>query len=134
MVIRILTINRYRRKRPKVDASISDSALSHSHRSDVAEKREDNSVSTSGRFRLWTSFESSPVSVNIIKLLLHIFKLISAVSIDIFYLKCLSLCLRNQSYFFTKSIFFQAVKISHFNLHTPVTHISPTYVIFLPIL
>ena len=27
-------------------------------------KREENSVSTFGRFRLWTSFESSPVSVN----------------------------------------------------------------------
>ena len=27
-------------------------------------KKEENSVSTFGRFRLWTSFESSPVSVN----------------------------------------------------------------------
>ena len=27
------------------------------------EKLEENSVSTLGRFRLWTSFESSPVSV-----------------------------------------------------------------------
>ena len=27
-------------------------------------KREENSASTFGRFRLWTSFESSPVSVN----------------------------------------------------------------------
>ena len=28
------------------------------------EKKEENSVSTFGRFRLWTSLESSPVSVN----------------------------------------------------------------------
>ena len=56
-------LNRYRRKRPKVDASIFDSALSHTRRSDASEKREENSVSTFGRFRLWTSFESSPVSV-----------------------------------------------------------------------
>ena len=56
-------MNRYRRKRPKVDASIFDSALSHTRRSDASEKREEYSVSTFGRFRLWTSFESSPVSV-----------------------------------------------------------------------
>ena len=55
--------NRYSRKRPKVDASIVDSALSHTRRSDASEK-EENSVSTFGPFRLWTSFESSPVSVN----------------------------------------------------------------------
>ena len=47
-----------------MDASIFDSALSHTRRSDASEKREENSVSTFGRFRLWTSFESSPVSVN----------------------------------------------------------------------
>ena len=29
-------------------------------------QREENSVSTFGRFRLWTSFESSPLSVNLI--------------------------------------------------------------------
>ena len=29
------------------------------------EKREENSLSTFGRFRLWTSFDSSPVSVKI---------------------------------------------------------------------
>ena len=52
------------RKRSKVDASIFDSALSHTRRSDASEKREENSVSTFGRFRLSTSFESSPVSVN----------------------------------------------------------------------
>ena len=40
-----------------------DSALSHTRRSDASEKREENSVSSFGRFRLWTSFESSPVSV-----------------------------------------------------------------------
>ena len=32
--------------------------------SGASEKREKNSVSTFGRFRLWTSIESSPVSVN----------------------------------------------------------------------
>ena len=31
-------INRYRRKRPKVDATIFDSALSHTRRSDASEK------------------------------------------------------------------------------------------------
>ena len=31
--------NRYRRKRPKLDASIFDSALSHTRRSDASEKR-----------------------------------------------------------------------------------------------
>ena len=36
--------NRYRRKRPKVDASIFDSVLSHTRRSDASEKREENSV------------------------------------------------------------------------------------------
>ena len=41
-------INRYRRKSPKVNASIFDSALSYT--------------------RLWTSFESSPVSVKIIQI------------------------------------------------------------------
>ena len=41
-----LGINRYMRKRPKVDASIFDSALSHNRRSDASEKREENSVST----------------------------------------------------------------------------------------
>ena len=47
-----------------MDASIFDAALSYTGRSDASEKREKNSVSTFGRFRLWTSFESSPVSVN----------------------------------------------------------------------
>ena len=55
--------NRDRRKSPKVDASIFDSALSHTRRSDASEKKEGNSVSTFGRFRQWTSLESSPVSV-----------------------------------------------------------------------
>ena len=58
------SVNRYRRKRPKVDASLFDSAQGHTRRRDASEKkREENSVSTFGRFRLWTSFESSPVSV-----------------------------------------------------------------------
>ena len=59
----LIMVNRYRRKRPKVDASIFDSALSHTRRSDASEKREENRMSTFGHFRLWTSFESSPVSV-----------------------------------------------------------------------
>ena len=54
---------RYRRKGPKVDASIFDSALTYTRRSDASKKREENCVSTFGRFRLWNSFESSPVSV-----------------------------------------------------------------------
>ena len=49
-----------------MDASIFDSALSHTRRSDASEKREEISVSNFGRFRLWTSFEFSPVSVNCI--------------------------------------------------------------------
>ena len=56
-------INLYRRKRPKVDANIFDSALSHTRRSDKSKKREENSAFTFGRFRLWTSLEFSPVSV-----------------------------------------------------------------------
>ena len=60
---KIEIFNRYRRKRPKVDASIFDSALSHTRRSDASEKKSENSVSTFERFRLCTSFESSPVSV-----------------------------------------------------------------------
>ena len=59
--------NRYRRKRAKVVASIFDSALSHSRRSDASEKGEENSVSTFGRFRLWTGLESSPVSIKVSK-------------------------------------------------------------------
>ena len=52
-IFRKLRVNR-----PKVDASILDSALSHTRRSNASEKREENSVSTFGRFRLWTSFEN----------------------------------------------------------------------------
>ena len=67
-IIKILRIkkkrvNRCRRKRPKVDASTFYSALSHTRRSDASEKNDENSVSTFGRFHLWASFESSPVSV-----------------------------------------------------------------------
>ena len=58
-----IRLNRYRRKRPKVDAKIFDSALSHTRRLDASEIRVENDVSTFGRFRLWTSPESSPVSV-----------------------------------------------------------------------
>ena len=47
-----------------MDASIFDAALSHTRRSEASEKREKDSVSTFGRFRLLRSFESSPVSVN----------------------------------------------------------------------
>ena len=57
-------INRYRRKRPKVDAIIFDSALSHTRRSEASKKKEESSVSTFGRSRLWASFKSSPVSFN----------------------------------------------------------------------
>ena len=35
-------VNRYRRKRPKVDARIFDSALSHTRRSEASEKKEEN--------------------------------------------------------------------------------------------
>ena len=35
----LISVNQYRRKRPKVDASIFDSALSHTRRSDTSEKR-----------------------------------------------------------------------------------------------
>ena len=38
-------------------------SMTHTPSSDASEKKEENSVSTFGRFRLWTSFESSPVSV-----------------------------------------------------------------------
>ena len=49
-------INRYRRKRPKVDASIFDSVLSHTRRSDVSEKREESvpflTFSSADKFRV----------------------------------------------------------------------------------
>ena len=38
----ISDLNRYRRKRSKVNASIFDSALSHTRRSNASEKREEN--------------------------------------------------------------------------------------------
>ena len=57
--------NRCRRRRPKVNTSIFDSALDHYRRSEASEKREENSVSTFGPFRLLKSFESSPVSGNL---------------------------------------------------------------------
>ena len=39
-----IAVNRYRRKRPKVNASIIDKALSHTPRSNASEKKEENSV------------------------------------------------------------------------------------------
>ena len=62
--------NRYRRKRPKVDASIFDSVVPSRYRVILVartrpKKREEKSVSTFGRFLMWTSFESSPVSVKV---------------------------------------------------------------------
>ena len=47
--------------------SFSVPVPSHTPRSVASEKRVENSVSTFGRFRLWNSFESSPVSVEIKK-------------------------------------------------------------------
>ena len=67
MTRNLRSLNRYRRKRSEVVASIFDLALSQSRRSNASEKKEENSVSIFGQFRLWTSFESSPVSVNVIK-------------------------------------------------------------------
>ena len=54
---------RYRRKRSKVDAIFFDSARSHTRRSDASEKEKKIFASTFGQIRLWTTFESSPVSV-----------------------------------------------------------------------
>ena len=53
-----------------MDSSIFDSSLSHTRRSESEprtrrKKREENSVSFFGRFRLWRSFAFSPVSVNL---------------------------------------------------------------------
>ena len=77
-------VNRYRRKRPKVDASIFDSALSLTGRSDVSEKREENSVPTFGRFRLWTSLESSPVRYDRVQVFLNtVWKRVSAFICDL---------------------------------------------------
>ena len=57
-----------------MDAIIFDSALSHTRRSNASEKKEENSVSTFERFRLWASFESSPVSVKYPFFIHHIFR------------------------------------------------------------
>ena len=48
-----------------MDARIFDSAMSHTRLLDAFEKKRRKSVSICGRFRLWTSFESSPVTVKI---------------------------------------------------------------------
>ena len=50
-------------------------------RSEASEKREENNVSFFGHFRMWTSFESTPVSVNItlniiLKVMSHMFSLL----------------------------------------------------------
>ena len=66
-ITKFLDVNRYRRKRPKVDASIFDSALSNTRRSDASEKKTKILASTFERFRLWTSLESSPLSVKAIR-------------------------------------------------------------------
>ena len=42
-------------------------AESYSSLGRVEKKKEENSVSTFGRFRRWTSLESSPVSVKVFK-------------------------------------------------------------------
>ena len=63
----LIVVNRYRRKRPKVDASISDSAHSHTGPSDAAEKKKKILASTFEGFRLWTSFEYSPILVKSVK-------------------------------------------------------------------
>ena len=44
LILNYPRLNRYRRKRSKVNASIFDSALSHTRRSDASKKREENSV------------------------------------------------------------------------------------------
>ena len=61
------SINRYRGKRPNVDASFFDSTLSHTRRSDASKKKR-ILASTFGQIRLWTSFESLPVSGKVIYL------------------------------------------------------------------
>ena len=48
-----------------MDASNFDSALNHTRRSDASEKNKKILVSTFERFHLWTTLESSPVSVKI---------------------------------------------------------------------
>ena len=56
--------NRYRRICTKVNASIFDSALSQTRRSDASEKKEKKILaSTLVQICLWTRFESSLVSV-----------------------------------------------------------------------
>ena len=58
-------INRSWRKRQKVDASIFDSALSHTRRSDASEKKEKKiACPLLDVFACVQNFESSPVLVN----------------------------------------------------------------------
>ena len=79
-----MSLNRYRRKRPKVDASIFDSVLSHTRRSDVSEKKKKILASIFERFRLWTSLESSPVSVKLRKTLKRIKKIFQTLLFDLY--------------------------------------------------
>ena len=72
LILNYPRLSRYKRKCSIVNASNFDSALSHTRRSDASEKREENTVSTFGRFRLWTSFEFSLVSDNIFIIHHHI--------------------------------------------------------------
>ena len=59
------TIYRYRRKRPKVDASIIDSALSHTRRSDASEKKKKIARPLLAKLACGqVSSIGSPVSVN----------------------------------------------------------------------
>ena len=57
-------LNRYRRKRPKVDASIFDSALSHTRRSDASEKKKKIACPLLAEFACG-QVSSSLVSVNL---------------------------------------------------------------------
>ena len=112
----MIKFNRYRRKPPKVDASIFDSALSHTRRSDASEKREENSVSTFGHFRLLTSFESSPVSV------MDIFMRKNRKFVNImFYFKCSSVLILNPEIIIGVAyLVFQNSKILQKNQHPTV--------------
>ena len=51
----------------QIGQRIFGSALSHTHRLESLEKKEENTMGHFGQIRLWTSFESSPVSVKTIK-------------------------------------------------------------------
>ena len=62
-----MEFNRYRRKRPKVDASIFDSALSHTRRSNASGKKEENSVvALRSLLNVSVKFKFKMVSFNLI--------------------------------------------------------------------